>query len=143
MVATPPSSPVNGRSINEPMDSRPSVTESPSIDKSVVDRKDQKDTSTPQPATEQKNTTPPQPATPMSTQSTFKENVSSTPRTSVSGGSQKGGVAAKALQNRPTQEQSAFDSFKSLCTAHGLLKRPAGLREGDVVDGINDDATLL
>ena len=143
MVVTPPSSPVNGRSINEPMDSAPSVTESPSIDKSVVDRKDQKDTSAPQPATEQKNTTPPQPVTPMSTQSTFKEDVSSTPRTSVSGGSQKGGVAAKALQNRPTQEQSAFDSFKSLCAAHGLLKRPAGLREGDVVDGINDDATLL
>ena len=51
--------------------------------------------------------------------------------------------AGKPIKRRSTQEDSAFNSFKRLCEAHGLLKRPAGLGEHDVDDGINDEATLL
>lgn len=59
-----------------------------------------------------------------------------------SSGSTKSDAADKAVKRRSTQEDSAFNSFKRLCKAHGLLKRPAGLGEHDVVDGINDEDTL-
>ncbi|MCJ1479454.1 hypothetical protein MMC13_008140 [Lambiella insularis] len=40
------------------------------------------------------------------------------------------------------QEEAAFTSFQKLCSTHGLLKRPSGIGEHDVCDGINDQATL-
>ena len=36
-------------------------------------------------------------------------------------------TAGKPIKRRSTQEDSAFNSFKRLCEAHGLLKRPVGL----------------
>lgn len=60
-----------------------------------------------------------------------------------SSASTKSDATGKHIQRRSTQEDSAFNSFKRLCEAHGLLKRPAGLGEHDVIDGINDEATLL
>ena len=60
-----------------------------------------------------------------------------------SSASTKNDTAGDPIQRRSTQEDSAFNSFKRLCDVHGLLKRPEGLREHDVVDGINDEATLL
>lgn len=60
-----------------------------------------------------------------------------------SSASTKSDTAGEPIKRRSTQEDSAFNSFKRLCDAHGLLKRPTGLSEHDVVDGINDEATLL
>ena len=60
-----------------------------------------------------------------------------------SSASTKSDTAGEPIKRRSTQEDSAFNSFKRLCDAHGLLKRPTGLGEQDVVDGINDEATLL
>ena len=60
-----------------------------------------------------------------------------------SSASTKSDATGKPVKRRSTQEDSAFNSFKRLCEAHGLLKRPAGLGEHDVADGINDEATLL
>ena len=57
--------------------------------------------------------------------------------------SMRSDTASKPIKRRSTQEDSAFNSFKRLCEAQGLLKRPAGLGENDVIDGINDEATLL
>ena len=65
-----------------------------------------------------------------------KKSVKSTAST-------KSDTASKPIKRRSTQEDSAFNSFKRLCEAHGLLKRPTGLGEHDVVDGINDEDTLL
>ena len=36
-----------------------------------------------------------------------------------------------------------FNSFTRLCEAPCHLERPSGLEEHDVIDGINDEATLL
>ncbi len=60
-----------------------------------------------------------------------------------SSASTKSDTAGEPIKRRSTQEDSAFNSFKRLCEAHGLLKRPVGLGEHDVVDGINDEDTLL
>ena len=60
-----------------------------------------------------------------------------------SSASTKMDTAGMPIERRSTLEDSAFDSFKRLCEVHGLLKRPAGLGEHDVVDGINDEPTLL
>ena len=60
-----------------------------------------------------------------------------------SSASTKSDTTGKPIKRRSTQEDSAFNSFKRLCEAHGLLKRPTGLGEHDVVDGINDEDTLL
>ena len=60
-----------------------------------------------------------------------------------SSASTKSDAAGESIQRRSTQEDSAFNSFKRLCDVHGLLKRPTGLGEQDVIDGINDEATLL
>lgn len=59
-----------------------------------------------------------------------------------SSASTKSDTAGEPIKRRSTQEDSAFNSFKRLCDAHGFLKRPTGLGEHDVVDGINDEATL-
>ena len=64
-------------------------------------------------------------------------------RSNKSNASTKNDTAGEPIQKRSTQEDSAFNSFKRLCDVHGLLKRPEGLREHDVIDGINDEATLL
>ena len=74
------------------------------------------------------------PSPPLSVSS--KKNIKSSANTI-------GDTAGKLIRRRSTQEDSAFNSFKRLCDAHGLLNRPTGLREHDVVDGINDEATLL
>ena len=60
-----------------------------------------------------------------------------------SSASTKNDTAGEPIRKRTTQEDSAFNSFKRLCDVHGLLKRPEGLCEHDVIDGINDEATLL
>lgn len=65
-----------------------------------------------------------------------------TPRTPTNSLSTESDPQKKALQRRSTQEEAAFSSFKRLCAAHGFLKRPAGIGEQDVCDGINDEATL-
>ena len=50
-----------------------------------------------------------------------------------------------AVQRTPssTQEATLFDTFKKCCAERGLLEAPAGISDDDVLDGINDDATLL
>lgn len=78
------------------------------------------------------NTPPPSPPPSVSSQKSIKSSAST-----------KSDTADKSIQRRSTQEDSAFNSFKRLCEAHDLLKRPAGLDEHDVLDGINDEATLL
>ena len=89
---------------------------------------------------------------PLNRQSSKKtqEAVPSSPPRSVSSkksvkssASTKSDTTGKPIKRRSTQEDSAFNSFKRLCEAHGLLKRPSGLGEYDVVDGINDEDTLL
>lgn len=89
---------------------------------------------------------------PLSTQSSKKaENAAmpspppsvSSQKSIKSSASTKSDTADNPIKRRSTQEDSAFNSFKRLCEAHHLLKRPAGLGEHDVVDGINDEATLL
>ena len=75
---------------------------------------------------------PPSPPPPVSSKKSLKSSAST-----------KSDIAGMPTEIRSTLEDSAFDSFKSLCEVHGLLKRPAGLGEHDVVDGINDEATLL
>lgn len=74
---------------------------------------------------------PPSPPPSLSSQKSIKSSAS-----------KKSDTAGKPVKRRSTQEDSAFNSFKRLCEAHGLLKRPAGLGEHDVVDGINDEDTL-
>ena len=64
-------------------------------------------------------------------------------KSNQSGASTKSDTTGEPIKRRSTQEDSAFNSFKRLCDVHGLLKRPEGLGEHDVVDGINDEATLL
>lgn len=75
---------------------------------------------------------PPSPPPSMSSKKSIKSSAST-----------KSDTAGKPIKRRSTQEDSAFNSFTRLCEAHGLLKRPAGLGEHDVVDGISDEATLL
>ena len=77
-------------------------------------------------------TAPPSPPLSVSSNKSIKSNTSTKSDTTV-----------KPIKRRSTQEDSAFNSFKRLCDAHGLSKRPTGLGEHDVVDGINDEATLL
>ena len=74
---------------------------------------------------------PPSPPPSLSSQKSIKSSAS-----------KRSDTAGKPVKRRSTQEDSAFNSFKRLCEAHGLLKRPAGLGEHDVVDGINDEDTL-
>lgn len=40
-------------------------------------------------------------------------------------------------------ELASFQDFHHQCGSRGLLKRPAGLAPEDVVDGIQDETTLL
>ncbi|PWY67089.1 CRAL/TRIO domain-containing protein [Aspergillus sclerotioniger CBS 115572] len=42
-----------------------------------------------------------------------------------------------------TDQTAVLAAFKASCTAEGLLAPREGLQDGDVPDGINDDATLL
>ncbi|PYH40160.1 CRAL-TRIO domain-containing protein [Aspergillus saccharolyticus JOP 1030-1] len=42
-----------------------------------------------------------------------------------------------------TASAAVLASFKARCAEQGLLDRPQGLQEGDVVDGLTDDLTLL
>lgn len=60
-----------------------------------------------------------------------------------SNASTKNDAAGKPDKRRSTHEDTAFNSFKRLCEAHGFLKGSAGLGEHDVVDGVNDEADLL
>lgn len=78
------------------------------------------------------NAAPPSPPPSVSSQKSIKSHAST-----------KSDTPDKSIKRRSTQEDSAFNSFKRLCEAHDLLKRPAGLGEHDVLDGINDEATLL
>ena len=78
---------------------------------------------------------PPSPPASVSSNKSNRSNKSSASTTND--------TAGEPIQRRSTQEDSAFNSFKRLCDVHGLLKRPEGLREHDVIDGINDEATLL
>lgn len=47
------------------------------------------------------------------------------------------------LSKQSSQKKAAFNSFRSLCPAKGLLKRPVGIDDEDVPEGIYDDGTLL
>ena len=81
------------------------------------------------------------PPSPPPSVSSNKSNRSN--KSNKSSASTKNDMAGEPIQRRSTQEDSAFNSFKRLCDVHGLLKRPEGLGEHDVIDGINDEATLL
>ena len=75
--------------------------------------------------------------TPASTDT--EENSAPTPSTSVSNATEE--------ENGPSPRQSeeedtGFGSFRKMCSKDGLLRRPTGIGEHDVCDGINDDATL-
>ena len=48
-----------------------------------------------------------------------------------------------SASSNSTQETNSFEEFKKVCGEHGLLDAPAGIKDEDVRDGINDDATLL
>ncbi len=71
-----------------------------------------------------------------------KRSVSSSTRPASSLSGMKEGTEAQ-LSRQSAQEKAAFDSFRSLCAAKGLLKSPIGIGSKDVPEGINDDATLL
>lgn len=42
-----------------------------------------------------------------------------------------------------SQQRRSLDDFVKLCERNGLLQRPDELQPDDVVDGLNDEATLL
>ena len=67
------------------------------------------------------------------------EESAPTPSTSLSNGS-NGPGSQPPRQLKP--EDPGFSSFKELCSTQGMLRRPTGIGEHDVCDGINDDATL-
>ena len=55
---------------------------------------------------------------------------------------------SRRFENLPTHElhQSealAYRDFRERCADSGLLERPVGLGENDVLDGVNDDGTIL
>ena len=67
------------------------------------------------------------------------EESAPTPSTSLSNGS-NGHSGQPPRQSQP--EDPGFSSFKETCSTQGLLRRPTGIGEHDVCDGINDEATL-
>ena len=135
LYITPPSSPVKEHSNRESGEVSSSETavshpaeaekrESPSSPRSFpLSRQSSK---------KAENAAPPSPPPSVSSQRSIKSSAST-----------KTEASSKPVKRRSTQEDSAFNSFKRVCEAHGLLKRPVGLGKHDVIDGINDEATLL
>ena len=75
--------------------------------------------------------------TPASTDT--EENSAPTPSTSVSNATEEEDGASR---RQSEEEDTGFGSFRKVCSKEGLLRRPTGIGEHDVCDGINDDATL-
>ena len=67
------------------------------------------------------------------------EDSDLTPSTSLSSGS-NGHGSRPSRRSQP--EDPGFSSFKKICSTEGMLRRPKGIGEHDVCDGINDEATL-
>ena len=75
--------------------------------------------------------------TPITTET--DEDSDLTPSTSLSNGS-NGHSSQSPRHSQP--EDPGFSSFKKICSTEGMLRRPKGMGEHDVCDGINDEATL-
>ncbi|KAL8827998.1 MAG: hypothetical protein Q9191_002848 [Dirinaria sp. TL-2023a] len=71
--------------------------------------------------------------------STDTEDSAPTPSTSLSRTTEE---ENKLSHPQSEAEDADFGLLKSICSREGLLRRPAGIGEHDVSDGINDDATL-
>ena len=77
--------------------------------------------------------------TPVTTETDEDEDSALTPSTSLTNGS-NGHGGRSPRQSQP--EDPGFNSFKKICSNEGMLRRPKGIGEHDVCDGINDEATL-
>lgn len=71
--------------------------------------------------------------------STDTEDSAPTPSTSVSNTTEEENKCSHRLSEA---EDTDFSLLKNICSREGLLRRPTGIGEHDVCDGINDDATL-
>ena len=135
MYITPPSTPLKEHPARRPGEESSSET---AVTHQLRDEKKEPSSSTRsfplsrQSSKKAEGSPPPTPPASTSSQKSIKSSASTKSDTTV-----------KPVKRRSTQEDSAFNSFTRLCEAHGLLKRPSGLEEHDVVDGINDEATLL
>ena len=135
MYITPPSTPLKenpGRGSGEESSSETAVTHQPGNEKKEPSSSTRSFPLNRQSSKKAEGSPPPTP--PAST---------SSPKSIKSSASTKSEITVKPVKRRSTQEDSAFNSFTRLCEAHGLLKRPSGLEGHDVIDGINDEATLL
>ena len=135
MYITPPSTPVlehSGRGPGEASSSETAVTHQRGDEKKEPSSPTRSFPLRRQSSKKADGPSPPTPPASTSSQKSIKSSASTKSETTV-----------KPVKRRSTQEDSAFNSFTRLCEAHGLLKRPSGLEEHDVVDGINDEATLL
>lgn len=75
--------------------------------------------------------------TPASTET--EEDSALTPSTPLS--NEIDGQSASPRQQSECSDPG-FGSFKKICSTDGLLRRPTGISEHDICDGINDEATL-
>lgn len=71
--------------------------------------------------------------------STDMEDSAPTPSTSVRNTTEE---EDKCPHPQSEAEDTGFGLLKNICSREGLLRRPTGIGEHDVCDGINDDATL-
>ena len=135
MYITPPSTPPKehpARRLGEESSSETAVTHQPGDEKKEPSSSTRSFPLSRQSSKKAEGPPPPTPPASTSSQKSIKSSASTKSETTV-----------KPVKRRSTQEDSAFNSFTRLCEAHGLLKRPSGLEGHDVVDGINDEATLL
>ena len=135
MYITPSSTPLKehpGRGSGEVSSSETAVSHQPGNEKKEPSSSTRSFPLSRQSSKKAESSPPPTPPASTSSQKSIKGSASTKSETTV-----------KPVKRRSTQEDSAFNSFTRLCEAHGLLKRPSGLEEHDVVDGINDEATLL
>ena len=132
---TPPSTPLTeqpGRGSGEASSSETAVNHQPENGMKEPSSSTRSFPLSRQPSKKAEGSPPPTPPASPSSQKSVKSSAST-----------KSEKTVKHVKRRSTQEDSAFNSFTRLCEAHGLLKRPSGLEKHDVIDGINDEATLL
>ena len=135
LYITPPSTPVKEHPSRDSADvssSETAVSRQPEVEKKMPSSSSRSFPLDRQSSKKTQEAAPPSPPPSENSKKSIKSSAST-----------KSGATGKPIERRSTQEDSAFNSFKRLCEAHGLLQRPAGLGEHDVVDGINDEATLL
>ena len=141
LYVTPPSTPVKehpNRNSADVSSSETAISHHVETEKGVPSSSSRSFPLDRQPSKKAQGAAPPSPPPSVSSNKSNRSNKSN-----KSSASTKDDPAGEPIQRRSTQEDSAFNSFKRLCDVHGLLKRSVGLGEHDVIDGINDEATLL